>query len=121
MGFPTNPNLKICKSIIEILEFCDEWEKKREELPYEIDGVVIKINDLEQQERLGTTAKSPRWAIAYKFKAMQAETILDSITWQVGYSKYNDNAIAPRTSKNFTLILDRIQLQPPIILISNVI
>jgi len=84
MGFPTNPNLKICKSITEILEFCDEWEKKREELPYEIDGVVIKINDLEQQERLGTTAKSPRWAIAYKFKAMQAETILDSITWQVG-------------------------------------
>jgi len=84
MRFPTNPNFKICKNIDEILEFCDEWEKKREELPYGIDGVVIKINKLKQQSRLGTTTKSPRWAIAYKFKAMQAETLLESITWQVG-------------------------------------
>lgn len=84
MGFPTNPNNRICKNIEGILEFCTEWEKKRSELPYEIDGVVIKINNLEQQNRLGSTAKSPRWAIAFKFKAMQAETILESINWQVG-------------------------------------
>jgi DNA ligase (NAD+) len=84
MGFPVNPNFKICKNIEEILAYCSEWEKNRENLPYDIDGIVIKINNLEQQNRLATTSKSPRWAIAYKFKAIQAETILENISWQVG-------------------------------------
>lgn len=84
MAFPINPNFKICESVNEVIDFCEDWEKKRETLKYDIDGVVIKINNLEQQIRLGTTAKSPRWAIAYKFKAMQAQTIIESISWQVG-------------------------------------
>jgi DNA ligase (NAD+) len=84
MGFPTNPNFRICKNIEEILEFCSDWEIKREVLPYDIDGVVIKINNLEQQARLSSTSKSPRWSIAYKFKAMQSETVIETITWQVG-------------------------------------
>ena len=84
MGFSVNPNFKICKNIDEILSYCSEWEEKRQNLSYDIDGIVIKINNLEQQNRLATTSKSPRWAIAYKFKAIQAETIINSITWQVG-------------------------------------
>ena len=84
MGVPINPNYRICINIDEVLTYCAEWDKKREKLPYDIDGVVIKINNLEQQNRLGSTAKSPRWAIAYKFKAIQTETIIENITWQVG-------------------------------------
>jgi len=84
LGLPVNPfNLK-CKSIDEILDYCHMWEKKRDTLPYEIDGVVIKINDPSQQSRLGSTAKSPRWAISFKFKARQAKTKIRKITWQVG-------------------------------------
>ncbi|MDX9923120.1 MAG: NAD-dependent DNA ligase LigA [Ignavibacteriaceae bacterium] len=84
LGFKVNPNYKLCKSINEVIDFCNEWEDKRDELPYEIDGVVIKVNSKKQQEILGTIAKSPRWAIAYKFKAKQVETVLENITWQVG-------------------------------------
>ncbi len=84
LGFKVNPNYKLCKSINEVINFCNEWEDKRDELPYEIDGVVIKVNSKKQQEILGTIAKSPRWAIAYKFKAKQVETVLENITWQVG-------------------------------------
>jgi DNA ligase (NAD+) len=84
LGFPINPNYRICKNIDEIFAFCTEWERKREQLPYDIDGVVIKVNNLEQQNKLGSTAKSPRWAIAFKFKAIQAETIIETISWQVG-------------------------------------
>jgi len=83
-GFPVNKNYGICHSIKDVLSYCNYWENKREELPFDIDGIVIKINNLNQRIRLGTTAKSPRWAIAYKFKAIQAITILDSISWQVG-------------------------------------
>jgi DNA ligase (NAD+) len=83
-GLPVNPIVHKCKTIEEVLLYCHEWEKKRDTLPYEIDGVVIKVNDLSQQDRLGTTAKSPRWAISYKFKARQAKTIVEKITWQVG-------------------------------------
>jgi len=83
-GFPVNSDSQICNSIQEALSYCEAWELKRADLPFDIDGVVIKIDNLKQQGRLGSTAKSPRWAIAYKFKAMQATTVLENITWQVG-------------------------------------
>lgn len=84
LGFPTNPNIKLCKNIEEVFEFCSEWELKRASLPYEIDGVVIKVNSIAQQENFGQTAKTPRWAISYKFKAEKARTKLLGITVQVG-------------------------------------
>ena len=84
LGFRINKNYRVCNSIEDVLQFCNEWEEKRNELPYEIDGVVIKVNSLRQQKILGTIAKSPRWAVAYKFKAKQANTKLNNITWQVG-------------------------------------
>ncbi|KAA3596331.1 MAG: NAD-dependent DNA ligase LigA [Calditrichaeota bacterium] len=84
LGFPTNPNFRLCKNIEEVFEFCSEWENKRANLPYEIDGVVIKVNSIAQQENFGQTAKIPRWAISYKFKAEKAETKLSDITMQVG-------------------------------------
>ncbi len=72
------------KTISEVLKFVNEWDTKRFELPYETDGVVIKVNSYQQQEELGYTSKAPRWAVAYKFKAEQVETILESVTYQVG-------------------------------------
>ena len=70
-------------SIDEVVAFCERWERERRSLPYEIDGVVIKVNRLDYHERLGTTAKSPRWAIAYKFAAEQATTVVreSTSTW----------------------------------------
>lgn len=73
-----------CNSIDEIFQFIDFWNEKRTQLDFEIDGVVIKVNDYDLQDELGYTAKSPRWAIAYKFKTEQAETRLNEITYQVG-------------------------------------
>lgn len=73
-----------CDSVEGILEFINYWDKKRSELPFEIDGIVIKVDDYNIQEELGFTAKSPRWAIAYKFKAEKVETILEEVTYQVG-------------------------------------
>ena len=84
LGFPVSRHTALCKSMWEVIDFCNGWEEKRETLPFEIDGVVIKVNSLSQQERLGTTAKSPRWAIAYKFKAKRATTLLKEIHLQVG-------------------------------------
>lgn len=84
LGFRINKNYKVCKNINEVLEFCNEWETKRDTLPYEIDGVVVKVNSLNQQKILGSIAKSPRWAAAYKFKAKQEQTKLNEIRWQVG-------------------------------------
>lgn len=84
LGFKVNPNYKLCKNMDEVLEYCSEWEKKRNDLSYEIDGVVIKVNSISQQNKLGSIAKSPRWAVAYKFKAQQAKTTLNKIVWQVG-------------------------------------
>ncbi len=84
LGLPVSRHSALCKSMWEVTDFCNVWEEKREEVPFEIDGVVIKINALRQQNVLGTTAKSPRWAIAYKFKAKQATTILQEIHLQVG-------------------------------------
>jgi len=84
LGLPVNPSSQKCSTIDEVLSYCREWEGKRDTLPYEIDGVVIKINDLSQQNRLGKTAKNPRWAISFKFKARQVKTKVEKITWQVG-------------------------------------
>jgi len=83
-GFKTNPNIKKCKSLEEIKSFCNEWEPKRFDLPFDIDGMVIKVDLLDYQEKLGSTAKSPRWAIAYKFKAEEVITKLNRIEFQVG-------------------------------------
>ncbi len=84
MGFKVNPNRKLCAGVEEVLAFCAEWERRREELPYEIDGVVLKVDSVEQQRRLGFTAKAPRWAIAFKYAARQAVTTVENIEVQVG-------------------------------------
>ncbi len=83
-GFRTNPATKLCRSLDEIKDYYEYWENNRDLLPYEIDGIVIKVNNLDFQKRVGTIAKSPRWACAFKFKARQARTKLMAITWQVG-------------------------------------
>lgn len=84
MRFPTNPNSRLCKTVDDVIAYWQEWGAKKNDLPYEIDGVVVKVNRFEQQERLGATAKSPRWAIAFKFATEQARTKLLDIQWQVG-------------------------------------
>ena len=84
LGFNVNPEFKLCESIDEVLKYCNELESKRNSLEYEVDGAVIKVNSLRQQKILGSIAKSPRWAVAFKFKAKQAITKLNKITWQVG-------------------------------------
>ena len=84
LGFTINPQYKICKNIDEVLKVCARFEEIRDTLEYEIDGAVIKVNSMRQQKLLGSIAKSPRWAVAYKFKAKQAFTKLNEITWQVG-------------------------------------
>jgi DNA ligase (NAD+) len=83
-GFKVADTLKLCRNIDEVIKYIDIWENKRHELPFDTDGVVIKVNALEQQKELGYTAKSPRWAIAYKYKPEQALTRLLSISYQVG-------------------------------------
>ncbi len=83
-GFNVSATYKKCHSLDEIFDYIDEWEIKRLELPLETDGIVIKVNRYDLQEKLGFTAKSPRWAIAYKYKAKTVSTILKSITYQVG-------------------------------------
>jgi DNA ligase (NAD+) len=83
-GFPVNNESRLCNNIEEVLQFIGEWENKRFNLSYDIDGIVIKVNNYSQQEELGFTAKSPRWAIAYKYKAQQVETGLLSVSYQVG-------------------------------------
>ena len=84
VGFKIPKTIVLASSIEEVFRFVNEWDAKRHQLPYETDGVVIKVNNLQQQEELGYTAKSPRWAIAYKFKADQVSTVLKEITYQVG-------------------------------------
>jgi len=84
LKFPVNDNTRVVGSIEDVKKFCNEVEQERDILPYEIDGVVIKVDSLKQQEKIGSIAKSPRWAIAYKFKAKQATTRLKEITLQVG-------------------------------------
>jgi len=83
-GFKVPKTIILAKTIDEVFDFVNDWDTKRHDLPYETDGVVIKVNNLQQQEELGYTSKSPRWAIAYKFKAEQVSTVLNEITYQVG-------------------------------------
>lgn len=83
-GFKVSPFMKICHSPEEIFEFINHWDQARRELPFDIDGIVLKVDNLDQQQELGFTAKVPRWAISYKFKAEQAATQLLSVTYQVG-------------------------------------
>lgn len=83
-GFHVCEHTRLCQNIGEVLEFIHYWEQKRFELSYDIDGIVIKINNYGQQQELGFTAKSPRWAISYKYKAQEVETVLQEVTYQVG-------------------------------------
>ena len=84
VGFKIPQTIKICATLDEIFDFLNYWDENRHTLPYETDGVVIKVNSLDHQEELGYTAKSPRWALAYKFQAEQAISVLNEITYQVG-------------------------------------
>lgn len=83
-GFKVPAEIKLCQGIGEVIDYINYWEEERKNLPYEIDGVVIKVNSIDEQKKLGFTSKSPRWAIAYKFKAEQAVTKLLKVTFQVG-------------------------------------
>lgn len=83
-GFKIPLEIEKYSSIKDVLKFINNWDSKRHNLPYEIDGIVIKVNNIDLQEEMGFTAKSPRWAISYKFKAEQVSTILEKITYQVG-------------------------------------
>ena len=83
-GFKISEHVRLCKNLEEVKAFIDHWDTSRHSLPFDIDGVVIKVNGFSQQEELGYTSKTPRWAIAYKFKAEQVETTLLSIDYQVG-------------------------------------
>jgi len=83
-GFKVNPHFKLCPNMRKVIDYCNAWASKREDLDYEVDGMVIKVNRIEQHSRLGSTTKSPRWAIAYKFQAKQATTKINNIIVQVG-------------------------------------
>lgn len=83
-GFPTEQHWKKHKSLESIHHFLDDWAKKRNDLPYGTDGIVIKVNSAEHQQRLGSTARAPRWAVAYKFPASQATTVVEDVVFQVG-------------------------------------
>ena len=84
LGFKVNSHRRLCGSVDEVVAYCAEWEATREQLPYEIDGVVVKVDSVAQQQQLGYTAKAPRWAIAYKYPARQAKTFIRGIEVQVG-------------------------------------
>jgi DNA ligase (NAD+) len=83
-GFKVPKEAALCKNIQQVMKYIDVWDVKRHDLPYETDGVVVKVNSIAQQQELGYTAKAPRWAMAYKFKSEQAITTLNSISYQVG-------------------------------------
>ncbi|MBK0383328.1 NAD-dependent DNA ligase LigA [Pedobacter sp. SD-b] len=83
-GFKISDESRLCNNIQNVLDFIAEWDQKRFKLSYDIDGIVIKVNSYAQQQELGFTAKSPRWAISYKFKAQEVETILEKVSYQVG-------------------------------------
>lgn len=84
LGFIVNPNVRLVKNIDEILDYINEWSLKRDTLPYDIDGIVIKVNDIEMQKELGSTAKYPKWVVAYKFPAEEVKTKLIDIVCTVG-------------------------------------
>jgi len=83
-GFKVNPHIKLCQDIEEAINYCQKWIEKKDELDYEIDGMVIKVNSLRMREELGSTTRSPRWAVAYKFPAQQVTTKVQDIIVQVG-------------------------------------
>ncbi|MDW8291182.1 MAG: NAD-dependent DNA ligase LigA [Armatimonadota bacterium] len=83
-GFPVNPHAKVCSGIEEVVAYCEQWTARREELHYDVDGVVVKVNSLLMQQDLGYVQRSPRWAVAYKFPAQQARTRILDVRWQVG-------------------------------------
>ena len=83
-SFPVNPNIEVVESLAQVIEFCKKWQNDRHLLPYEIDGVAIKVNDLQQRETLGFTARAPRWAIAFKFPPEERTTLLKDIQISVG-------------------------------------
>ena len=83
-GFKISEESRLCNNIQDVFTFIKEWEQKRFNLSYDIDGIVIKVNSYAQQEELGFTAKSPRWAISYKYKAQEVETVLEKVSYQVG-------------------------------------
>ena len=99
-GFTVPDTLVQSDSIDGILRYINEWENKRDQLPFEIDGIVIKVNDLRDQELLGFTSKSPRWAISYKYQAEQASTTLETVSYQVGRT----GAITPVANLNPLLL-----------------
>jgi DNA ligase (NAD+) len=84
LGFKVNPNIELCQDISQVIDYCNQWEQKRDALDYEIDGMVIKVDSYAQQKQLGATSHSPRWAIAYKFPARQAVTVLRSVEFSLG-------------------------------------
>lgn len=84
LGFKTNPNRALCRNMEEVLDFIRRWEGKRGGLDYDVDGMVVKVNRLDLRERLGATSKSPRWAVAFKYPAQQATTVIKNIVVQVG-------------------------------------
>ncbi len=84
VGFVINPHVKLCRGIEEVINYCDYWTKNRDQLEYPADGVVVKVNRIDYQEKLGYTARSPRWAIAYKFPAEVKETVVEDIIVSVG-------------------------------------
>lgn len=83
-GLPLSPYNVLCKNFEDIIHYCHKFQSQRNDIPYEVDGVVIKVNSFIQQKRLGSTSKSPRWAVAYKFPAQRATTVVKNITIQVG-------------------------------------
>lgn len=83
-GFVVNPNCRLCRTLNEVIDFYEEAQNKRSSLDYEVDGIVVKVNSFKDQLSLGETLKSPRWAVAFKFKALQATTVVNDITFQVG-------------------------------------
>ena len=83
-GFPINPHTKVCNAIDDVIAYCHEWKDKRKALDYETDGMVIKVNDFSQREKLGFTAKVPRWAKAYKYDAEQGVTKLGAVVFHIG-------------------------------------
>jgi DNA ligase (NAD+) len=84
LGFKITPHMKLCSDIGEVVEYINKWETERKNLGFEIDGLVIKVDSIDAQKRLGYTSKSPRWAVAYKYRAEQAVTRLNSVSFQVG-------------------------------------
>lgn len=100
LGFKVNPHARLCQNMDEVIEVCLGWQDKHEELDYEVDGMVVKVNDISLWDRLGATSKHPRWAIAYKFPARQATTVIRAIEVNVGRT----GAVTP------TAVLDPVEL-----------